>query len=147
MYHNGDRKLILIIDLFIAQGHKNSRKIKKKWNMLWKYLYSLAQIFMVSTKYIDPWILELIVSNITGKKRWGKLYFVVFLFSWFKWTTKSAKIKTPPLIIITQYQLTFKSESKFCLLYNCKKQKAVPKIIFSLWIFIYIMVLIAFHIH
>jgi hypothetical protein len=33
----------------------------------------------------------------------GKLYFVGFLFSWFKWTTKSAEIGTPRLIMISQY--------------------------------------------
>ena len=32
----------------------------------------------------------------------GKLFFDEFLFSWFKWTTKSAKIRTPRLIIISQ---------------------------------------------
>ena len=49
----------------------------------------------------------------------GKLYFVGFLFSWFKWTTKSAKIRTPRLIMISQY---FVINSKFinsiCLFIN-----------------------------
>ena len=35
----------------------------------------------------------------------GKLYFVRLLFSWFKWTTKLAKIRTPRLIIILHYFL------------------------------------------
>jgi hypothetical protein len=68
----------------------------------WKYFYSLAPIFLVSTKCIDPWVLELVVSNITGKSM-GKLYFVWFLFSWFKWTTKSVKIRTTRIIMISQY--------------------------------------------
>ena len=33
----------------------------------------------------------------------GKLYFIGFLFSWFKWTTKSTKIRAPRLIMISQY--------------------------------------------
>jgi hypothetical protein len=33
----------------------------------------------------------------------GKLYFIRVLFSWFKWTMKSAKIRTPRLIMISQY--------------------------------------------
>jgi hypothetical protein len=33
----------------------------------------------------------------------GTLYFVGFLLLWFKWTTKSAKIRTPRLIMISQY--------------------------------------------
>ena len=33
----------------------------------------------------------------------GKLYFVRFLYSWFKWNKKSAKIRTPRKIMISQY--------------------------------------------
>jgi hypothetical protein len=36
---------------------------------MWKYFYSLAPIFVVSTKYIDPWVLEFVVSNITGNNQ------------------------------------------------------------------------------
>ena len=68
-----------------------------------KYFYSLAPIFVVSTKCIDPWVLEFVVSNITGDHQMGKLYFVGFFFSWFKWTTTSAKISSPRLIINSQY--------------------------------------------
>ena len=115
MYHNGDRKLILIIDLNIVQGHQNSRKIKK-WNILWKYFYSLVPIIVVST------------SNITGKNQVEKMYFVVsFLFSWFKWTTKSTNNRTRPLTIISQYQLTFKYEKWISSALHMKKCKSVPK--------------------
>jgi len=38
--------------------------------ILWKYFYSLASIFVVSTKYIDPWLLEFVVSNITDNNQW-----------------------------------------------------------------------------
>jgi hypothetical protein len=41
----------------------------------------LAPIFLDSTKCIDPWVLEFVVSNTTGNKSMGKLYFVGFLFS------------------------------------------------------------------
>jgi len=30
----------------------------------------LAPIFVVSTKCIDPWVLEFVVSNITCKNQW-----------------------------------------------------------------------------
>ena len=33
------------------------------------YFYSLAPIFVVSTKYIDPWVLEFMVSTIRAKIR------------------------------------------------------------------------------
>ena len=58
------------------------------------YFYSLAPIFVVSTKCIDPWVLEIVVSNTTENNQWQTLYFVGFLFSWFKWTTKSLNIRT-----------------------------------------------------
>jgi len=35
-----------------------------------------APIFVVSTKCIDPWVLEFVVSNIIGDHQMGKLYFV-----------------------------------------------------------------------
>ena len=35
-------------------------------------------MFVVSTKWIDPWGLEFVVSNITGNNQWTKLYFVGF---------------------------------------------------------------------
>jgi hypothetical protein len=31
---------------------------------------NLAPIFMVSTKFIDPWVLEFVVSNVTGNSQW-----------------------------------------------------------------------------
>jgi hypothetical protein len=44
----------------------NYNKIKSKVYMnvlLWKYFYLLASVFVVSTKRIDPWVLEFMVSN------------------------------------------------------------------------------------
>jgi len=52
-----------------------------------------------------------------------KLYFVEFLFSWFKWTTKSTKIRTPRLIMISQY---FKIGEKNKINNNMKSLK-IPK--------------------
>ena len=37
------------------------------------------------------------------KQSMGKLYFVEFQFSWFKWNMKSTKIRTPRLLMISQY--------------------------------------------
>ena len=39
--------------------------------ILSKYFYSLTPIFMVSTKCIDPWVLEFMASNTTGNNQWG----------------------------------------------------------------------------
>jgi hypothetical protein len=39
------------------------------FNILWKYLYSLTLIFVVFTKFSDPWVLEFVVSNPTGNSR------------------------------------------------------------------------------
>jgi hypothetical protein len=47
---------------------------------------------VVSSKCIDPWVLELKVSKHYKQQSIGKLDFIGFLFSWFKWTTKSAEI-------------------------------------------------------
>jgi len=52
----------------------------------------LAPIFVISTKCIDPRVLEFVVSNITGNNQWENWISLDFLFSWCKWTTKSAKI-------------------------------------------------------
>jgi len=35
-----------------------------------KVLLFLTPIFVVSTKCIDPWVLEFLVSNITSKNQW-----------------------------------------------------------------------------
>jgi hypothetical protein len=51
----------------------NYNKIKSKVYMnvlLWKYFYLLASVFVVSTKRIDPWVLEFMVSNTTGNNQW-----------------------------------------------------------------------------
>ena len=68
-----------------------------------KVLLFVGTNFRGSTECIDPWVLEFVVSNTTGNNQWEKLYFVGFLFSWFKWTTKSAKIRKPRFIMISQY--------------------------------------------
>ena len=65
--------------------------------LLWKYFYSLAPMFMASG------VLEFVVSNSKGNSQWENIYFVEFVFSWLKWTTKSAKIRTSWLIMISQY--------------------------------------------
>jgi hypothetical protein len=75
------------------------------YDLLSKFFYSLAPFFVLSTKCIDPWVLEFVVSNVTGNNHWENyiLFFFNFLNSWFKWTMKSAKIRTPRLIMISQY--------------------------------------------
>jgi len=48
--------------------------------ILWKYFYSLAPIFMVSTKCIDPWVLEFMVSNTTCTNQWESCISLDFYF-------------------------------------------------------------------
>jgi len=52
----------------------------KTFYILWKYFYSLAPIFVVFTKCIDPWVLEFIVSNTTGNNKWGNCISLDFYF-------------------------------------------------------------------
>ena len=68
-----------------------------------QYFYSLAPVFVVSIKMhqsMGSWFRDF---KHYRQKSMGKLYFVGFLFSWFKWTTKSAKIITPQLTMISLY--------------------------------------------
>jgi len=44
----------------------------------------------------------------------GKLYFIGFLFSWFKWTMKAAKIRTLRLIRISQFLPSFAQFAFYC---------------------------------
>jgi hypothetical protein len=50
----------------------------------------------------------------------GKLYFVGFLFSWFKWTTKSAKIRTPTINNINDFTVSVNTELFKVSTYNTK---------------------------
>jgi hypothetical protein len=40
----------------------------------------LAPIFVVSTKGIDPWVLEIVIANITGNNQWEKCISLDFYF-------------------------------------------------------------------
>jgi hypothetical protein len=44
------------------------------------YFYLLAPIFVVFTKYIDPWDLEFMVSTITGNNQWENCISLEFNF-------------------------------------------------------------------
>jgi len=74
----------------------------------WRISYTVNVLLFVGTNfrcfYEVHWSMG---SWIRGFKYYwqqsmGKLYFVRFLFSWFKWTTKSAKTRNPWLIMISQ---------------------------------------------
>jgi len=82
--------------------------------ILWKYFYSLAPIFVVSIKCIDPWVLKLVVSNITGNSQWDNCISLDFNFRSFKWTTKSTKIRTPRLIMYSQYIVLYARRCVLC---------------------------------
>ena len=45
-----------------------------------KVLFSLAPIIVVSTKCIDPWVLEFMVSNTTGNNQWDNCILLDFYF-------------------------------------------------------------------
>jgi hypothetical protein len=45
-----------------------------------KLFYPLAPIVLVSTKCNDPWVLEFVVSNITGNNQWGNCISLDFYF-------------------------------------------------------------------
>jgi hypothetical protein len=51
---------------------------KKK--LLSRYFYSLAPFSGVSTKYIDSWVLEFVISNITGNNHWENCISLDFSF-------------------------------------------------------------------
>jgi hypothetical protein len=70
----------------------------------------LAPIFVVSTKRIDLWVLEFMVSNITGNNRWTHCISLDFYFRGWSGPKQSAKIRTPRLIMISPYYF-------FCLIF------------------------------
>jgi hypothetical protein len=43
-------------------------------------LLHLAPIFVVSTNCIDPWVLEFVLSNITGNNQWENCISLDFYF-------------------------------------------------------------------
>ena len=55
-------------------------KMKSIICILWKYFYLFAPIFMVSTKWIDPWDLEFVVLNITGNNQWENCILLDFYY-------------------------------------------------------------------
>ena len=93
-------------------------------NLITKSIYRLIRTFVKSTQQytVIMKVFLFVSTNFLGfyKMHWsmgswtrgfkhyrqqsmGKLYFVWFLFSWFKWTTKSVKIRTTRIILISQY--------------------------------------------
>ena len=56
------------------------KTVNKYIYILWKCFYSLVPIFVVSTKCIDPWVLEFVVSNITGNNQWENCILFDFNF-------------------------------------------------------------------
>jgi hypothetical protein len=64
------------------------------------YFYSLAPIFVVSTKYIDPWDLEFMVSTITGNNQWENCILLDFYFRGLSGPQNQRKLEPPRLIIL-----------------------------------------------
>ena len=60
-------------------------------------------MFMVSTKCIDPWFLEFVVSNITGNSQWENCITLDFYFRGLSEPRNQRKIRTPQVIMISQY--------------------------------------------
>jgi hypothetical protein len=87
-------------------------------------LFSLVPIFLISTKCIDSWLLEFVVSIITCNNQWENCISLEFDFCGFKWTTKSAKLRTPRLIMMSHYIMVSKGydlmeNDDACLVSNC----------------------------
>ena len=68
-------------------------------DILWKYFYSLSPIFVLSTKCIDPWILEFVISNTTGNNQWESCILLDFNFRSLSEPRNPRKIWTPRLIM------------------------------------------------
>ena len=63
--------------------------------ILWKYFCLLAPIiFVVSTKCIDPWVLEFMVSNITGNNQLGNCISLEFHFRGLNWPRNQRKLES-----------------------------------------------------
>jgi hypothetical protein len=60
-------------------------------------------LFVVFTKCLDPRVLEFVVSNITSNKQWENCISLDFYYRSLSAPAKSVKIRTPRLIIISQY--------------------------------------------
>jgi len=58
------------------------------------YFYSLAPTFVVSTKFIDPWVLEFVVSNITGNNQWENYISLDFYFRGLSGPRNQRKLET-----------------------------------------------------
>jgi hypothetical protein len=81
--------VILHILCFIIYGYCESIFIR--WNQFSWLLWFLNSLF------------QTVMATVNGKN----IYFVEFLFSWLKWTTKSAKIRTSWLLMISQYMAPY----------------------------------------
>jgi hypothetical protein len=55
-------------------------KLSTNIYILWKCFYSLAPIFVVFYKCIDPWVLEFVVSNTTDNNQWENCILFDFNF-------------------------------------------------------------------
>ena len=65
--------------------------------------YSLAPIFVVSTKCIDLWVLEFVVLNITDNNQWENSMSLDFNSRGLSVPRNPPKIRNPRLIMISQY--------------------------------------------
>jgi hypothetical protein len=103
------RHMMLEIQVLACDKHKNvaglNRLIGPQASLFW---------------YLEYWILLFVGTSFHGfyKMHWsmvswircfkhyrqqsmGKLYFVGFLFSWFKWTMKSTKMRSPQIKVFS----------------------------------------------
>lgn len=62
------------------QRHTSQNIDYKDNNATVKVFLSLAAISVISTKCIDPWVLDIVVSNTTGNNQWGNYISLDYIF-------------------------------------------------------------------
>jgi hypothetical protein len=74
IYLNYVKDLTFVLLLCMTGGIERNIPVE-----VWCF-YSLAQIFVDSTKCIDPWVIKFVVSNITGNNQWEDCIRWIFIF-------------------------------------------------------------------
>ena len=100
-------------------------------SLLWKYFYSLAQYLWFLQK---QWPLRFLNSGFQTLQATisGKIVFRWILFSWFKRTTKSTKIRTSRLLMISQYLFWYSKYFNACWNLLLKSHNEIINIIFDI---------------
>ena len=77
--YNGFEMYSPLLICFIIKNSDSIHTNSFQFYILCNYFYSLASIFVISTKRSDPWVLEFVVSGTIGNNQWEN-YVVGFYF-------------------------------------------------------------------